>query len=518
MVEQGLHVLLDRVRGCRPRSRGELRAYVKAFLGISVPDQRVCVGHDSPMDYLAWAFLGEEVHHEGHEDHEGIKDCGRGEEVHHEGHEGHEGVKDSGSIVGVNRDCIVWANRGGGKTQLGAVATLLDCLFLPGCAVRILGGSQEQSQRMYEYLRAGIRHGYEGQLSGRLTASGCDFLNGSGVAVLSQSESSVRGHHVQRLRCDEVELFEREVWQAAQFVPHSANGIAAQMEVFSTMHRPYGLMHELIGKAKEKGTRVFRWCLWEVIEKCVDRSCSSCPLWEDCRGCAKQANGFYKIEDAIAQKRRSSRTAWRSEMLCEQPNREDLVFPEFHPRLHVVEVGYQADRPLYRSLDFGFSNPFACLFIQMDDEGRVYVIDEHVKSRTTLAEHARLLLAQYPQKVTATYCDPAGKCRHEITGTAITQELAALGIPTQSCVSRVLDGVERMRQYLSPAAGGSKLFVSSRCEQLIRAFGSLRYERKEGRLSEQPKKDGVHDHVMDALRYFFVNRFGRSGAVREKRY
>jgi len=58
MIEQGLNVLLDRFRGCRPRSRGELRAYVKAYLGISVPDQRVCGGHSSPMDYLAWAFLG----------------------------------------------------------------------------------------------------------------------------------------------------------------------------------------------------------------------------------------------------------------------------------------------------------------------------------------------------------------------------------------------------------------------------------------------------------------------------
>ena len=56
----------------------------------------------------------------------------------------------------------------------------------------------------------------------------------------------MRGHHVQRLGCDEVELFEPEVWQAAQFVIHSRPGMAAHLEVFSTMHRPFGLMHELL--------------------------------------------------------------------------------------------------------------------------------------------------------------------------------------------------------------------------------------------------------------------------------
>ena len=61
-------------------------------------------------------------------------------------------------------------------------------------------------------------------MDGRVTAKGCRFGNGARVQVLAQSHRSVRGHHVQRLRCDEVELFDREVWQAAQFVTHSKGG------------------------------------------------------------------------------------------------------------------------------------------------------------------------------------------------------------------------------------------------------------------------------------------------------
>jgi len=478
--------LLGRMRGVRPRSREELAAYVETFLGIRIPARRVCAGHDSPMDYLAWSFLGEGA--------------------------------ENGQAGG--RDGVVWANRGGGKTRLGAVATLLEGVFAQGCRVRILGGSEEQSQRMYEHLREGLDRGYEDFVVGSLTQRGGRFRGGGDVQVLTQSETSVRGHHVQRLRCDELELFDREVWQAAQFVTQSRGAIEGRLECYSTMHQPYGLMSELIGTAGQRGMRVFKWCLWEVIERCRDRVCSRCALWEDCQGVAKEGVGYYRVEDAIAQKQRSSRSGWEAEMLCRRPYSDDLVFAEFNPAVHVGEANYDPKLPLYRSIDFGFRNPLACLFIQYDGErDRAIVIDEHLKSRTTLAEHARLIKARYPQRVAATYCDPAGRQRNEITGTALTAELAALGMPVRWRGSRVLDGIELIRRYLSPAQGAARLVVGRRCEQLIRAFGSLRYRREaSGARAEVPEKDGVHDHVIDALRYFFVNRLGRDGTIKEKSY
>lgn len=472
--------LVERMRECRPRDARELRAYVEAFLGMRVPGRRVCQGHDSPLDYLAFSVL--------------------------------TGAEQNG-------DCVVWANRGGGKTMLGAVASLLECVFLPGCAVRILGGSEDQSQRMYEYLKAGLDRGFGRYLHGKVTAKGCEFANRSNVQVLSQSHRSVRGHHVQRLRCDEVELFDPEVWQAAQLVTQSRGGIAGRLEALSTMHRPFGLMREIVDGAGPNGMRVFHWCLWEVIEQCRERNCSQCCLWSECQGRAKQAEGYYAIDDAIAQKRRVSELTWRGEMLCRTPQLHDVVFAEFDPGRHVREIGYDANLPLYRAIDFGFSNPLACLFIQVDADDSVLVIDEHLKSHTTLAEHARLIKARHPYPVEATYCDPAGRSRQEITGTAATQELAALGIPTRSRSSRILEGVGLIRDFLAPAAGTPRLYVASRCEQLIRAFQSLRFARESGgMLSELPQKDGVHDHVIDSLRYFFVNRFPRRHGLREVRY
>lgn len=506
--------LAERLRQVRPRTRGSLQAYVQAYLGLRIPGKRICPEHDSPLDYLACAVLGEE---------EIVPGVNRGVDTNTLPQDDRPpldtgGYKADGRIHS-NQDIIVWANRGGGKTQLGALASLLECVFLPACHVRILGGSEEQSQRMYEYLTEAIEHGYGSYVAGRITSKGCRFVNGADVQVLAQSDRSVRGQHVQRLRCDEVDLFDPEVWQAAQFVTQSQAGIPARLEAFSTMHRPYGLMHELIQSTEKSRMRLFRWCLWEVIEPCVDRICSQCELWRDCLGRAKRADGYYSIDDAMAQKRRSSESAWQSEMLCRAPHRQDIVFAEFHPAVHVREIAYDANLPLYRTIDFGFSNPLACLFVQVDEAENVYVLDEHLKSRTTLTEHARLIRQRYPYPVAASYCDPAGRQANEITGTSAVTELKALGIETRSRASHIRDGIELIRCFLAPALGNTKLYISPKCENLIRAFQGLHYQRLgNGALSELPEKDGVHDHVIDALRYFFVNRFGRSYDLRERKY
>jgi len=113
------------LRRTRPKTKHDLKNYVKVFLGIDVPDKRICPEHNRPMDYL-WHSFSADFATEGK----------------------------------ANADAIVWANRAGGKTELAAVATLLDCVFKPKCRIRILGGSGEQSGRMYDYLTGFLYNGF----------------------------------------------------------------------------------------------------------------------------------------------------------------------------------------------------------------------------------------------------------------------------------------------------------------------------------------------------------------------
>lgn len=467
-----------------PVTRTDLRNYVKVFLGINVPDVSLCPGHCSPMDYL-WHCYSTDF--------------------------------PFGSNS-TNGDCVVWANRGGSKTVLGAVATLLDCIFKPNCQVRILGGSLEQSSRMYDYLGQYLGESFDGMLSGKILKDKCTFLNGSNAQILTQSAKSVRGVHVHKLRCDEIELFDKDVFDAAKFTTQSTDNIKASMEVISTMHRPYGLMHRLVDEAVKNETPIFKWCMMEVIEKCTDRNCSRCPLDNYCQGKAKNANGYLKIDDCITQMRRSSIAGFESEMLCRRPNLENAVFSDFDTNIHVAPVEYDSQLPLYRTMDFGFVNPFVCLWIQVDGDGRIRIIDEYFRRRATIEIHAQELKERTPcpeESVTASFCDPAGAGVNDVSGTSAVRELRAMGIKTIYRKSRILDGIERIRRAVKAGDSTSKLLISPKCTRLIEAMQCYHYPQDAEQ--ELPEKDGVYDHPIDALRYFLVN-VNNSKSPDRKRY
>ncbi len=475
--------IYNELRRLRPATRGDLKNYVKVFLGLNVPDKNNCPEHNSPMDYLWHSFAAETRH---------------GLPAHEHGHDGR---------ATVNADCIVWANRAGGKTELAAVATLMDCIFKPNCQVRILGGSGEQSNRMYEYLVGFLYKGFEEFLESPILKAKCRFLNGSSTEVLTQSATSVRGHHIQKLRCDEVELFDEDVFNAAKFTTQSKAGILAGMELISTMHQPYGLMQKIVSSAPELGTPIFKWCIWEVIEKCTGRNCSQCPLWPDCQGKAKNSAGYLKIDDCITQMRRASRVGWEAEMLCKRPSRENVVFDEFEPAIHIQPIDYDPNLPLYRSLDFGFVNPFVCLWIQVDSQGVVRVIDEYIRSRATIDVHAEEIKSRTPVdevQVAATFCDPAGKSVNDVTGTSAVRELRALGVAVKYKRSGILEGIELIRRAIRSGDGKSSLIISPKCPRLIEAMECYHYPQAGNATGELPLKDGLYDHPIDALRYFFI--------------
>ena len=491
-VEKTTHIL-SALRRTRPTTRQDLKNYVRVFLGIDVPDRRICLEHNSPMDYFWHAFAADFPK-------------GRNSQA-VVSHSKSEISNLKSEIPTLNADCIVWANRAGGKTELAAVATLLDCIFKPNCQIRILGGSGEQSAKMYDYLTAFLNNGFEKFLSGPALKDKCRFDNNSSVEVLTQSPTSVRGQHIQKLRCDEIELFHESVFAAAKFTTQSTPNIVAAMELISTMHRPYGLMQRVVSSAPQFGTPIFKWCMWEVIEKCTGRTCSQCPLWSDCRGKAKQANGYLKIDDCITQMRRASRAGFEAEMLCVRPSLENVVFAEFDPNLNVRLADYDPNLPLYRTLDFGFVNPFVCLWIQIDAGGIVRVIDEYVRTRATIDVHAAEIKTRTPcaeEQVSATFCDPAGAGVNDVTGTSVVRELRTLGIATRFKRSSILDGIEHIRRAIRSGDGRTSLVISPRCPRLIEAMQCYHYP-DQPTPAELPQKDGIYDHPIDALRYFFIN-------------
>ncbi len=208
-------------------------------------------------------------------------------------------------------------------------------------------------------------------------------------------------------------------------------------------------------------------------------------------------------------------------MLCIKPSLENVVFAEFDPAVHVRAVDYDPNLPLYRSLDFGFVNPFVCLWIQVDADGLVRVFDEYVRSRATIDVHAEQVKTQTPcpeERVTATFCDPAGAGQSDITGTSVVRELRGLGIATRYRRSGLLEGIELIRRAIRSGDGTSSLVISPRCPRLIEAMQCYHYpDSGRAAAGELPLKDGLYDHPIDALRYFFVNH-NRTDQATTRRY
>ena len=276
-------------------------------------------------------------------------------------------------------------------------------------------------------------------------------------------------------------------------------------------------MERIVEAAEEAGRPVIRWCLMEVLERCgAQRECGRCPLAEECKGVAKvKCDGFVSIDDAIAMKERVSREMWETEMLCRRPSNRLNVFPSFDPAVHVKErVESPAASRLMVSIDFGFVNGFALLWIRRYEDGTVHVIDERMVKSVALNEHIEYMKRRPWGEFNAITCDPAGKARSGQTGTSEVAMLRAAGFNVLCRKSYITDGLELIRAGLRPAVGPPKLFIHPRCKTLASAMRRYHYRPDGG---ENPEKDGEDDHPVDALRYFYVNqRYG--GVVRVRSY
>ena len=285
----------------------ELLAFVESFMldsggyPLRIPRAQVCPEHSPPASYLCDAYFERAP------------------------------------------EAVCWANRGGGKTLLGALSTWLDTVFKIGCATKILGGSQEQSKRMYEHLTGEgdgwgmVTEDFRHLLRGEMLAGRTVLNNLSNIQILTASSKSVRGAHPQKLKLDEIDEMDPSIYEAALSIPMSKRGIRASTHIYSTMHKTYGLMQQVVEEAPMRGYRLYKWCILDVLERCTGRECGEvCALWEDCQGRAQEADGYYSIESAITKRRQVSEQTWQSEYLCRIPSSEGLIYKEFDMSLHVI--------------------------------------------------------------------------------------------------------------------------------------------------------------------------------------
>jgi hypothetical protein len=190
------------------------------------------------------------------------------------------------------------------------------------------------------------------------------------------------------------------------------------------------------------------------------------------------------------------------------------VFKQFDEETHVRTIPYDPRWPLYACCDYGWSNPFVWLLIQVDVWDNVYVIGEYRRVQMDIKEIAAELQTWrngISRQVTRFYPDPEAPGDSSILS-------KTLRVPFDGGTGGELKyRLEYIRQHLKPIPEHvpeeervPKLLIDRSCTGLIKEMDDYRYpDKREDVDKEQPenplKKD---DHAPEALGRFFRGYFG----------
>lgn len=196
---------------------------------------------------------------------------------------------------------------------------------------------------------------------------------------------------------------------------------------------------------------------------------------------------------------------WLQEYAAEFTAFEGMIYPEFNDQIHVREFEYDPRCANWWALDFGYTDPFICLDIMVDQSQRVYVWREYVKSGLSTYEHGHILSnRENPDgyHIDAVAADPRG-----------ADEIATLRwILGSSILANALGqalGYEAVKQAFKVRADGLPgLMIHPRCTETIRSIKNL--HGKPGASGYETAR-GQFDHPADALRYFFNEYFVMGG-------
>ena len=171
------------------------------------------------------------------------------------------------------------------------------------------------------------------------------------------------------------------------------------------------------------------------------------------------------------------------------------VYKTFSRDTHVVKpFKIPDDWTRYRAIDWGFNNPFVCLWLARDPDRRWYVYAEHYRARETLAYHAeRIKQISGTEKYRVTWADHDAQDRYEFE---------KLGISTMPGKKDVHLGIEAVQATLKVQDDGKpRLFIFKNCVNTIREMAGYRWaegtENKDAK--DEPLK--VNDHTCDCVRY-----------------
>lgn len=196
---------------------------------------------------------------------------------------------------------------------------------------------------------------------------------------------------------------------------------------------------------------------------------------------------------------------------------EGQVYEDFDPAIHVADAmppGWE-QWPRYRVIDFGYTNPFVCLWAAIDPDGRIWIYREIYHTRRTVTAHsAQINALSEGEIIIQTIVD------HDAEDRAT---LAENGIQTEAANKAIRRGIQMVEERLKVQPDGKpRLFVLRDClveadPVLYREYPGDLYpvcteqeftsyvwpSGSDGKSNKEVPIDAFN-HGMDALRYLVM--------------
>jgi len=205
------------------------------------------------------------------------------------------------------------------------------------------------------------------------------------------------------------------------------------------------------------------------------------------------------------------------EIECSFTEYAGRVYYDYDELVHVKDLQYHPEWPIYCATDYGYTNPNVALFIQVDPFGTIYVIGEYYKRMETDQEFADAVLRDpvlehYARNCKMIYPDPEDPgATSVLKRTWKCGAVGGTGGLLKDRIKLIRDALKVRNTHLDFGHPDREpgMYINRSCKMLMSEMDAYRYPdiKVSGESQENPlKKD---DHAPEALSRFFAGYFGK---------
>jgi hypothetical protein len=556
-ANQSIDELTKLMTPCQDKEH--LQAWIKKFLGFTLPDCRVTKYADStPLDFV-WQVY-------------------------------------DAIIQGKSLAIMALAGRDAAKTVSLSIIDLLSILHDQRHAIH-LGMTKKQATRARAYLEKYVhKNPYLKPSLVKENSTEMVLKIGDkevGLELLPCTPTAVQGGHAALVSWDELASTIApnivKGYRDSSGIPGaSEKGKPAVTVKITSRQASYSLAEEEIKKAEQGGNvKVVKWTTIDSMERCSDErsgtiqtpiwvniykgikyteeefrnlaeadkegfelstdtmdKCITCPLAIYCQGAAKKQTStsplLRKIDDVITKITNAGTHQWAlSQIMSLQPSSEGLVYFEYDRAIHIpgwnkmwevltgeaptfnvsrsifIERLKKANASFYAGIDWGYSNPSTCVVIAVDRRDNVYVVDAIGRTLTNDSDWVDIIKRTIHSKYDCQMYCPDSESK---SGIDFFRKADLPVVEIDKGPGSVKDGINAVKKFLKiPGTNkDTKIFFAPDLFSLIPDVPGILEEmslyHKEtdqtGRILDDKNPVKEHDHYLDALRYVIYWLFG----------